>query len=136
MGDMLGVDYSEKSVQLCNEILRKKMSDHEEDEDGEGEVDYSGIGFEVKDVVRDGVGGVWDVVLDKGTLDAVSLAGEVLEGGRRIEEVYVERMAEGVREGGWAVVTSCNWTEEELKVRIGGVGGKFVDLVRGSKWGG
>ncbi|PYI18293.1 hypothetical protein BO99DRAFT_335688 [Aspergillus violaceofuscus CBS 115571] len=57
----------------------------------------------------------FDIVLDKGTFDAVSLSAE---GGKMVQRRVCERypgIARGlVRPGGFLVVTSCNWTEEEL----------------------
>ncbi|KAI1110263.1 hypothetical protein F5Y14DRAFT_444120 [Nemania sp. NC0429] len=68
----------------------------------------------------------WDVVLDKGTFDAVSLSAETLldqaatdtSAGprpRRLNEAYGSRILPLVREGGLFLVTSCNWTEAELR---------------------
>lgn len=60
----------------------------------------------------------YDVVLDKGTFDAISLSDEALPGSggtKRLCEGYKERILPLVREGGVFVVTSCNWTEEELR---------------------
>jgi SAM-dependent methyltransferase len=66
--------------------------------------------------------GGFDIVLDKGTFDAVSLSEEVVVEGksegkmiqRRVCERYPGIARRLVRKGGFLVVTSCNWTEEEL----------------------
>ncbi|KAI5305410.1 hypothetical protein KEM55_009007, partial [Ascosphaera atra] len=67
--------------------------------------------------------GGFDIALDKGTFDAISLSADEVEvsvgGGeekvrRRICEVYPEISRRVVRFGGYLIVTSCNWTEEEL----------------------
>ncbi|KAL1858388.1 Protein-lysine N-methyltransferase efm4 [Paecilomyces lecythidis] len=68
--------------------------------------------------------GGFDIVLDKGTFDAVSLSDEVVNDGskgpggktiqRRVCERYPGIATRLVRKGGFLVVTSCNWTEEEL----------------------
>jgi hypothetical protein len=73
--------------------------------------------------------GGFDIVLDKGTFDAVSLSNEVVveeDAGagadtvagktvqRRVCESYPGIARRLVRKGGFLVVTSCNWTEEEL----------------------
>lgn len=58
----------------------------------------------------------WDVVLDKGTFDAISLSDEKDGQGRRLCEGYRDRVLPLVKPGtGLFVLTSCNWTEEELR---------------------
>jgi len=57
----------------------------------------------------------WDVVLDKGTFDAISLSEERDGQGRRVCEGYKERVVPLIRKGGYLVITSCNWTTEELR---------------------
>ena len=57
----------------------------------------------------------WDVVLDKGTFDAVSLSDERDGTGRRICEGYRSRVLRLLRPGGIFLLTSCNWTEAELR---------------------
>ena len=106
-GRLLGVDYSVPGIELCRRLAREKGWE-------------SGVvGFRVWDVLRDerdeGWGEGFDVVLDKGTFDAVSLSGEVDEGGRRVCEGYRERVEPLVKPGGVLLITSCNWTERELK---------------------
>jgi hypothetical protein len=59
--------------------------------------------------------GSWDVVLDKGTFDAVSLSGASDAQGRRVSEGYRDRVLQLLRSGGMFLVTSCNWTEAELR---------------------
>lgn len=112
-GRALGVDYSEKSVALA-----RKIAEGEEDS-AEADVE-----FVVWDVLNgpyapEPLSGAqvegWDVVLDKGTFDAISLSEERDEQGRRICEGYKERVIRLVRPGGLFLVTSCNWTEEELE---------------------
>lgn len=66
----------------------------------------------------------FDIVLDKGTFDAVSLSDEVVEDAdqsgngvavrQRVCERYPIIARRLVRKGGFLVVTSCNWTEAEL----------------------
>ncbi|KAL5050474.1 methyltransferase domain-containing protein [Aspergillus fruticulosus] len=143
-GDMLGVDYSAKSVELARELQFTKRhgaylsdSDEEDDEgswsdDGgdareedkgeEGEEEWNEIRFEECDILNCQEDlqskklawfpydkGGFDIVLDKGTFDAVSLM---------VEKSECERypgIAGGlVRKGGFLFVTSCNWTEEEI----------------------
>lgn len=97
-GHMLGVDYSPTSVELAKRIADSKDL-------------TEGLTFEVWDILEDmEKPSAFDVVLDKGTFDAVSLSGQ--EG---VEERYVRKVESLVREGGLVLITSCNWTEKELR---------------------
>lgn len=131
---MLGIDYSEQSIALARQIAQEGDDD---DDDEETETDTMDtrrqkrreqrkkIRFAVWDLLRgdydDGVvlagaqAGGWDVVLDKGTFDAISLSEDKDERGRRICEGYKARVLRLVRTGGLFLVTSCNWTEAELE---------------------
>jgi len=117
-GRMVGVDYSEQSVLLARGVAAQK---------GLGEEDE--VVFERWDVMKQEPGR-WargrgrdggqeeegfGIVLDKGTFDAISLSGEVDAGGRRVCEGYKGRVEGLVRRGGYLLVTSCNWTEGELR---------------------
>ena len=113
-GRMLGVDYSLQSVEFAKRIAIEKGLEGEE----------RAIEFKHWDIITQDPSGTvlegenkhgWDVVLDKGTFDAISLSEEKDENGRRICEGYSEKVVPLVREGGILVITSCNWTEEELK---------------------
>ncbi|KAE8375642.1 methyltransferase domain-containing protein [Aspergillus bertholletiae] len=147
-GVMVGVDYSPRSVELARELQRSKIhsayltDEEDEDEDEEkvgGGVVEGEIQFEEWDILRSAEGisekgklnwfpyeeGGFDIVLDKGTFDAVSLSEEIVEGEadasvagkkvqRRVCEMYPGVARRLVKKGGFLVVTSCNWTEEEL----------------------
>ena len=54
----------------------------------------------------------FDVCLDKGTYDVVSLSPSNAEGQKA---TYVHSTASLLKEGGLLIVASCNWTEEELR---------------------
>lgn len=114
---MVGVDYSAKSVELCRRLAcARGVSLVSGEREGEGE---GGVEFVEWDVLRsmplpEWVRSGFDVVLDKGTFDAVSLSAEIDGRGRRVCEGYREKVEGLVRKGGLVVVTSCNWTEEEL----------------------
>ncbi|KAJ5266687.1 hypothetical protein N7478_009495 [Penicillium angulare] len=56
--------------------------------------------------------GGFDIVLDKGTFDAISLADNAKE--TNVCERYPSIVRRLLRNGGYLIVTSCNWTEEEL----------------------
>lgn len=141
-GRLVGVDYSRQSVELARELQRVKghsayHSDSDEEEEAGSvrlpEEDIP-IRFEEWDILgsraelsETGLGvspgenslpwfpylqGGFDIVLDKGTFDAVSLADDAKE--TRVCENYPDIARRLVRRGGFLIVTTCNWTEEEL----------------------
>ncbi|PGH08407.1 hypothetical protein GX51_01234 [Blastomyces parvus] len=150
-GQMVGVDYSPKSIELARRLHHHDASSPSSPssarDDGADTTiltsDTPAIRFEVWDVFdeRD-VGeldwfpaaqGGFDIVLDKGTFDAISLSAEEvavdvggaareenvdMKGSRVVQRRVCERypaIVKGlVRKDGFLVVTSCNWTEEEL----------------------
>lgn len=136
-GEMVGVDYSRQSVELARELQRGRghsayRSDSEESDDedeGEGEsqtqTEWGGtqIRFEEYDILNPVLqetldwfpraNGGFDIVLDKGTFDAISLSEEMVAE-KRVCERYPGIVVGLVRKGGFLVVTSCNWTEDEI----------------------
>ena len=72
----------------------------------------------------------WDVVLDKGTFDAISLSEEKDQSGKRICERYKERVVPLIREGGILLITSCNWTFEELNGWFQGGELEYLDTIK------
>ena len=120
-GRMVGIDYSAGSVALCRRLAASKGFPHLNSEGGKGggEKGERGMEFTKWDILHSPPPPSWtqpgfDVVLDKGTFDAISLSAETDEHGRRVCEGYRDRVEALVRRGGVVVVTSCNWTEEEL----------------------
>ena len=128
-GHMLGVDYSAGSIELCRRLAASKGFLLRDSEVGEGRVKgEGGMEFAEWDILHSPLPSSWtqtgfDVVLDKGTFDAISLSAETDERGRRVCEGYRDRVEALVRRGGVVVVTSCNWTEEELVGWFEGVDG-------------
>lgn len=123
---MCGVDYSSDAVRLAQAIARSRR---EAEDDGDTterfEGDPDAITFAVCDFLQEDVpalpgmtrleGGsvVWDLVLDKGTFDAMALGTN--EDGRSFADGYPLRVGRVVKPGGYFLITSCNFTEEELK---------------------
>lgn len=117
----LGIDYSERSIALARHIAAREAQEEEQHQDEKKQK----VEFATWDLLRgdyhDGVvlsgaqSDGWDVVLDKGTFDAISLSEEKTEQGQRICEIYKARVLPLVKKGGLFLVTSCNWTEEELE---------------------
>lgn len=118
-GRMVGVDYAAASVELCRRLAGARGYGGGGEEKGKGRM----VEFTAWDILRhrplpgwfDAEGQGFDVVLDKGTFDAVCLSDELDARGRRVCEGYRARVEGLVRTGGLFVVTSCNWTEEELR---------------------
>ncbi|PKS10333.1 hypothetical protein jhhlp_002084 [Lomentospora prolificans] len=142
-GPALGVDYSPNSVALARRIEDARRVGEEvveEEEDKSPEASREPVRFETWDLLRGEPGTVlageqadgWDVVLDKGTFDAICLSEESDERGRRICEGYKERVPGLVKRGGGLfIVTSCNWTEEELRAWfVDGTGGQLEECGR------
>ncbi|KAL8689530.1 MAG: hypothetical protein Q9218_004817 [Villophora microphyllina] len=116
-GPMLGVDYSAASVELASRIAGQKGYTSER---------HEGVRFKEWNIITgdwtNSGEGRFDVVLDKGTFDAVSLNAETDADGRRVCEGYRDKVLPMVKVGGRFLVTSCNWTEEELRGRFEGDG--------------
>ncbi|OAV87249.1 hypothetical protein PTTG_00577 [Puccinia triticina 1-1 BBBD Race 1] len=107
---LAGVDYSASSIELTSQIARSKG--------------IEGLRLEVKDVLREPIepphrtglsdSKGWDLITDKGTFDAICLSEEKIDG-RKLETIYPEKILDLlVKPGGIFLITSCNWTEEEL----------------------
>ncbi|OJJ51334.1 hypothetical protein ASPZODRAFT_138437 [Penicilliopsis zonata CBS 506.65] len=110
-GTMVGVDYSAQSVMLARQLHADKNIRFEEfDLLSSSPSSSSSSSSEHPPWF---VEGGFDIVLDKGTFDAISLCEEV-RAGKRVCELYPLLTSGLVRRGGFLVVTSCNWTEEEL----------------------
>ncbi|KAH7263341.1 S-adenosyl-L-methionine-dependent methyltransferase [Fusarium tricinctum] len=107
----LGVDYSPQSIALARQITTTKDGLEKPVEFEEWDLIAGSYDPVLKGEQAEG----WDVVLDKGTFDAISLSDEKDAQGRRLCECYRERVLPLVRKGGIFLVTSCNWTETELK---------------------
>ncbi|KAJ7650125.1 hypothetical protein FB45DRAFT_887041 [Roridomyces roridus] len=56
---------------------------------------------------------VWDLILDKGTFDAIALGEK--QDGKSPAARYPGRVTQLLKPGGSFLITSCNFTEEELK---------------------
>ncbi|KAK4986217.1 Protein-lysine N-methyltransferase efm4 [Elasticomyces elasticus] len=138
MGELIGVDYSQASVELARRIYhtRTETWTFEEQDEGACQNKYSPaaddenketglthplqpIRFEKWDILTEEPG-PWladgfDAVLDKGTFDAISLSADTDAEGRRICESYRDRVTPLVKTGHLLCITSCNWTEAELR---------------------
>jgi EEF1A lysine methyltransferase 2 len=119
-GPMVGVDYSEQSITLARELWKRLRASHT--------TEYNDISFAVFDVIHDNpkTASWWnlnsqngfDLVLDKGTFDAISLSSEIISlpdgSSKKVFEVYPQKVGALVKPGGYFLITSCNWTQEEI----------------------
>ncbi|THH13056.1 hypothetical protein EW146_g7130 [Bondarzewia mesenterica] len=103
---MAGIDYSPDAVKLAQMIAATR---------GGEQISLSTCDFltEVPATLK-GQDRGWDLLLDKGTYDAIAL-GDKDDSGRSPMSRYPTRAARLLRPGGLFLITSCNFTEEELK---------------------
>ncbi|KAF8677706.1 Protein-lysine N-methyltransferase EFM4 [Rhizoctonia solani] len=109
-GHLVGLDYSEPSVKLARAVANARG--------------HSSIRYVVSDFINEtapapteGVSpGNWDLL--QGTYDAIALSGRS-EDGKTIVSRYPPKVAEALKPGGMFLITSCNFTEEELKEAFG-----------------
>jgi EEF1A lysine methyltransferase 2 len=117
-GPMLGVDYSPQSILLARSLAKRYASIDPRNQ-------CANVQFEVLDLIHSDPatqpwwpGGGFDLVLDKGTFDAISLSSETItfpaSTQYRVCELYPGKVLKMVKPGGFLLVTSCNWTEEEV----------------------
>ncbi|KAF8969182.1 S-adenosyl-L-methionine-dependent methyltransferase [Flammula alnicola] len=106
-----GIDYSAGAIKLSKEISKTR---------GGSEITFSECDFlndapQAPEVPHEeGQTAVWDLLLDKGTYDAIAL-GEKDEQGNSPAIRYPSRVTRCLKSGGHFLITSCNFTEEELK---------------------
>lgn len=93
--NLTGVDYSEKSIEFAKKIANDQGHSH--------------IKFKVADILSDSNElGTFKIVHDKGTFDAIAL----MENATHHKRTYVENVSKLTEE--LFIITSCNFTEEEL----------------------
>ncbi|KAM0470824.1 hypothetical protein ACHAPX_009698 [Trichoderma viride] len=125
-GAMLGVDYSAQSVALAKNIADSRTEEEEEE-----------ASTPVKFLEWDLLNGplnltassenacsplshtpspsrLFDIILDKGTFDAISLSATP-SSEQHPCEIYRRRLLQLLSGGGIFLITSCNWTEPELR---------------------
>ncbi|KAL6832131.1 S-adenosyl-L-methionine-dependent methyltransferase [Trichoderma camerunense] len=136
-GQMLGVDYSAQSVALAKRIGETRDAQDEEEEQSEekeGEAEKTpSVRFLEWDLLAGPVSPndassplsiapsqetLFDIILDKGTFDAISLSAGLSSSDENANpcETYRKRLLQLLNpNGGVFLVTSCNWTEPELR---------------------
>ncbi|OAP57016.1 hypothetical protein AYL99_09128 [Fonsecaea erecta] len=134
-GPMVGVDYSTKSVELARKLCAQYAAAAATSTSSSSSMDN--IEFHELDIIHDipaaqfwwpSSRGGFDLVLDKGTFDAISLSSSTVFDApsnrpRRICELYPAKVLAMVKPGGFLLVTSCNWTEAEVVAWFTTMGG-------------
>lgn len=95
--NLLGVDYSEKAIEFCNNLYKSNTS----------------LCFQVLDILQDvSLSEKVDVFVDKGTYDAICLMPNSDIKNNR--EKYFNFIKTNLKSNGYFVLMSCNFTKEEL----------------------
>jgi len=102
--NLTGVDYSEAAVKLAEAVaLSQELK----------------INYEVCDILADSLsplnGKKFQIVLDKGTYDAISLNPENTSEKR---SSYIDAVNSLLDSEGLFILTSCNWTQPELETQF------------------
>ncbi|XP_062256766.1 EEF1A lysine methyltransferase 2 isoform X2 [Platichthys flesus] len=100
--NLSGIDYSPASVELARNVLQAE----DLTEVTLKEMDFLNHQGQLKD---------FDVCIDKGTFDAISLNPHNTEEGK---ELYVQALKDALKDKGFFTITSCNWTKEQLLHRF------------------
>lgn len=107
--DYHGIDYSPESIEFAKQIASRKYP-HQK-------FTFEEVDFIAKECTYlDENEGKFDVIFDKGTLDAIALNNEPIEGfGAKIgTEVYPIQVSKLLHQNSLLIITSCNFTEDEL----------------------
>ncbi|KAJ8706632.1 hypothetical protein PYW07_012710 [Mythimna separata] len=101
--NLLGVDYCQEAITLAEKV---------------SQAEFPHIQYKVFDITQDSVRelGKFGIVHDKGTYDAIGLNPEDPKACR---EKYIEQVADMLADKGLFIITSCNWTEDELIKHFG-----------------
>ncbi|XP_075699303.1 EEF1A lysine methyltransferase 2 [Rhinoderma darwinii] len=102
--NLMGIDYCSDAIALARNICEKE-----------------GVSQSVNLQVADFLGSFspseqYDIGLDKGTFDAVSLDPNGSEEKRR---QYIQSLCQVLKPNGIFIITSCNWTKDELLGQFG-----------------
>ncbi|XP_064418867.1 EEF1A lysine methyltransferase 2 isoform X2 [Latimeria chalumnae] len=96
--NLTGIDYSLSSVELAEAIVGKEGLPH--------------IKIQVEDFLNPSADlAGFEICIDKGTFDAISLNPENTAEKRK---QYIHSLQNVLKDGGLFIITSCNWTKEEL----------------------
>ncbi|XP_057375140.1 EEF1A lysine methyltransferase 2-like [Daphnia carinata] len=99
--NLVGVDYSESAIVLANAIAESRQAN---------------ISYKTIDVLSEGAvdsedHGKYNLLLDKGTFDAISLMEDF---GSAVCERYLKATSSMLKEDGLFLMATCNWTIDEI----------------------
>ncbi|ETS63092.1 hypothetical protein PaG_02869 [Moesziomyces aphidis] len=117
---LVGVDYSAASIELARSIATKRGGTCEEVRFETADILDPANVQHLVDMPRSQLGCSetgWDLVCDKGTLDAIALSSQPIDGTLPIDR-YTEAVAKLTKKGAVFLITSCNFTEAELVARF------------------
>ncbi|EPQ54329.1 S-adenosyl-L-methionine-dependent methyltransferase [Gloeophyllum trabeum ATCC 11539] len=103
-----GIDYSPDAVKLSKAIASSK---------NKGDIALNLCDFLNEVPPSIDATDAWDLLMDKGTFDAIALM-ERKPDGTIPRSKYSKRVASILKPGGHFLITSCNFTEEELKTEF------------------
>lgn len=107
---LTGVDYSNNAIELATQIAADQNIN----------ITYKVLDLLDQNNIKKQLGTTkYDIAHDKGTYDAVSLHPD---NPNEKKNFYINHVHEMIAENGLLILTSCNWTEEEL---ITSFNGKF-----------
>lgn len=104
-----GIDYSPESIQFAKQIATRKFS--------EQKFEFYEVDFIKEDCAYLAANKEkFDIIFDKGTLDAIALNNNPIDGfgGKIGTEIYPLQVSQLMHSGSLLIITSCNFTEEEL----------------------
>merc|ERR1712203_152785 len=103
---VVGVDYCEAAIKLAKQVAEQADLD---------------LDFQECDILEDlstsqctALKKTYNVVVDRGTFDAISLGEKAVED----KKSYMRNMGGLLKPEGLLLITSCNWTEEELRAQF------------------
>ncbi|KAJ2776678.1 Protein-lysine N-methyltransferase efm4 [Coemansia javaensis] len=115
--NLTGADYSAQAVALATKVNADTAAGRA--------IAFVALDFlDLRAVERVAGDRRFDVVLDKGTYDAVCLRPQDGAGGAAVDQAaidaYPASVAASLSDAGVFLITSCNWTEAELTARFAG----------------
>lgn len=99
---LTGVDYSLPSIELSKKICSAQSPNP---------INFFPLDITAQEQIET-IKANYDVALDKGTFDAISLAQD--QSNTTAADLYVNHVNEILKDNGTLLITSCNFTETEL----------------------